>query len=164
MTLHRFLLVVSSGVIIALAFIFHSPAEAQTTKRLSLGEMIANTGENARKAGDDLFVVSIESKSKKVIPVIVAVEKNILIVIAQVAKGKDYKLSLEMAEALLKFQSSLDWIRVQMGEKGDLDIMIHDKWKNVEQKELEEMLIQAVVAADAVDKILEKYAIAKKTE
>lgn len=82
--------------------------------------------------------------------------------LVELAKGNEYTPAPALADALLRYQSKADWIRIDIAEDNTLQLFVHDNWGHTNQKDVNQKMAQMIAVIDGIEKILTPYRKVKK--
>ena len=144
-----------------IAAVFGGTAGAQTSalsaQKLTKTEtMLKEIGaEYSRPVPAQLaFVVPYSGKEMKAIDLFVIEAAGGLVVMVDVAAGKDVNLTPAVLRKLLEFNAAVDYIKVGISDDGSIRVQTEQNLLAMTSAELQKLLDQAASGADDVAKIL----------
>lgn len=145
--------------------LFGAVAFGQTSaaaKSITLAQLVNGTGLKAEKIDEETYLLSAKTALNKPVSILVARNKEILIMLVELAKGNEYTPAPALADALLRYQSKADWIRIDIAEDNTLQLFVHDNWGHTNQKDVNQKMAQMIAVIDGIEKILTPYRKVKK--
>ena len=103
---------------------------------------------------DDSFIVVYEGKELKEISVILIEASDVLVVLADVAAGREVDLTDGMMRKLLEFNMKADYLKVGISDIGSIRVQTEQELSLMSAKTFQKILDQAANVADDVAKIL----------
>jgi len=152
-------------LIVVLVTLFGAVGFGQTpsaAKTVTLAQLVNGTGLKAEKIDEETYLLSAKTVSNKPVSILVAKNSEILIMLVELAKGNEYTASPALHEALLRYQSKADWIRIDITDDNTLQLFVHDNWGHTNQKDVNQKMGQMIATIDGIYKVLAPYLKVKK--
>ena len=148
--------------VIGLLFIMavSGKADAQVKKAYAVKTSKAEQMLNEIKAaygpfqGKGTYIVSFKGKNKAQIDVILIEAENVVVLLADVAAGKDIDLTPDMMKRLLEYNTQTDYIKVGISDIGSIRVQTEQELLPLNGTVFRKILDQVAAGADEVAKII----------
>ena len=104
--------------------------------------------------GKGTFIVSYKGKEKAEIDVILIETEDVVVILADVAAGKEIDLTLDLMKRLLEYNTQTDYIKVGISDLGSIRVQSEQELLAINGKIFGKILDQVAAGADEVAKIL----------
>jgi len=104
--------------------------------------------------GEDSFVVVYEGKELKEISVVLIEASDLLIVLADVAAGREVDLTDGVMRKLLEFNMKADYLKIGISDIGSIRVQTEQELSLMSAKSFQKILDQTAAVADDVARLL----------
>lgn len=132
----------------------HTGALAQTTSSSSakVKQLLQDSGYHFVQKTDTVWYIEFHGKTLKSFKVILASQDDLLVTFVTVATKKQLSNTPEFAKTLLRFNHSLDYVKVGTDDDGDLFVRTDASLRIMDVKNLKEIVEQVSAGSDEVYK------------
>ena len=126
-----------------------NPQDASAAR---VGHLLEESGYTFKKSpkSDKVWTIDFNGKSLKSFKVILATQDDLLVTFVVVASKKDMQMSSEFMIKLLKFNHTLDRVKIGIDDDGDLFVRSDVTIRVLDKKEFKENIEQVAAAANEV--------------
>ncbi len=135
----------------ALALLTHAPAQDKTTvSATKINQLLQETGYSFNRKTDVVWYSALDGKTLKNFKLIVTVKDDLMVAFVTVAPKARLKKTPEFVEKLLKFNSTLDFVKVGLDRDGDIFVRADASVRALDSQALKGLLDQVAACANDV--------------
>jgi len=128
------------------------PALAQIGGVAKVGQLLKASSYDFSQKTDSVWSADFKGKSLTSFRLVVAVQDDVMVTFVTVAEKPRIPLSVDFMHKLLRFNSSLDRVKIGLDDDGDLFVRCDASVRILDGKELAAIVDQVSAAADEVYK------------
>jgi hypothetical protein len=115
-----------------------------------IGQLLEQSGYSYTKVSDTVWSIPYQGKSLAnfEVNVITIPDSDLFLIVALVAQKQNLKVSPDLLYKLLKFNHSVDWVKVAITDDGDLIVRIDIDGRTMDLKAFKDAIAQLAAATD----------------
>jgi hypothetical protein len=139
-------------ILFTLLFVFFSIAQghAQETPNAKVARLLNGSGVKFTKVDNGIWTVPYSGKQLPDFNVIIAAEKDVLVMFVVVADQKQFRPAPELFKKLLAHNDEFDRVKIGIDKEGGVVVRMDLSIRLIDKKELTESLDQTAAATDEV--------------
>jgi hypothetical protein len=123
---------------------------AQEAPNVKAARLLNESGAKFTKVAEGIWTVPFGGKQLRDFSVVIAADKELLLMFARVSRQKEFRPATELFRKLLAHNDDFDRVKIGIDKDGDVIVRIDLSMRLVDKKELNESLNQTAAAADEV--------------
>lgn len=123
---------------------------AQETPNAKAARLLNESGAKFTKVAEGIWTVPFNGKQLRDFSVVIAADKELLLMFATVSRQKEFRAAAELFRKLLTHNDEFDRVKIGIDKDGDVIVRIDLSMRLVDKKELNDSLNQTAAAADEV--------------
>jgi hypothetical protein len=135
---------------------------AQNTSSAKIVRLLEDSGYPYTKASDNVWTVPFKGKALPNFRLIATTQQQILVLFVVVAEKKDFKVTPELMQKMLRLNGDLDRVKIGLDEDGDAYVRVDLSIRVLDIQELKENIEQVAAAADEVFTAIKPFTTLRK--
>jgi len=130
---------------------------ATAASAAKITELIKTSGHTLTPKTDTVWYGEWHGSALKDFKIVLAVENDLLVTFVTVAAKSHFQVTPAFLQALLKFNRSLDFVKVGLDSDGDIFVRCDSSVRTLDAQSFKAMIDQVAASADEVDKGMEPF-------
>ena len=135
---------------------------AQNTSSPKIARLLEDSGYPYTKASNNVWSLPFQGKALPKFLLVASTQQDILVLFVVVAEKKDFKVTPELMQKMLKLNGDLDRVKIGFDKDGDAFVRVDLSIRVLDSQELKENIEQVAAAADELFTAIKPFTTSTK--
>ena len=137
-------------------------SSAQDSASPKIARLLEDSGYPYTKASNNVWSVPFQGKALPSFLLVASVQQDLLVLFVVVAEKKDFKVTPELMQRMLKLNGDLDRVKIGFDKEGDAFVRVDLSVRVLDSQEFKDNVEQVAAAADELFTAIKPFATLKK--